>query len=155
MHIVSLFTLLALFWLVNSGHYTPLILSLGAISILLVVWIAQRMNVVDHESQPLHLTRRVPGYWLWLLKQIARANVDVVRRIWRGRSSIAPQRVILRAGQQTDMGRVIYANSITLTPATVAMDLDEQEVVVHALTPEAAAELEAGEMNSRVCELEP
>ena len=153
-HTISLTLALAAFWLINSGHYTPLMIFLALCSIALVVLISHRMDVIDHESQPLHLTMYVPGYWLWLIKEIVKSNIDVTHRIWRGNSAISPTRVVLKMEQTTDMGKVIYANSITLTPGTVAMDLDGDNIVVHALTLKAVRDLQTGEMGRRVRRLE-
>ena len=58
-HLFYMSLLLALFWLGLSGHYTALLLAFGALSAGLVVWLAWRMDMVDHESVPLHLSRRV------------------------------------------------------------------------------------------------
>jgi multicomponent Na+:H+ antiporter subunit E len=153
-HAINLSLLLAAFWLANSGHYSGLLLGLGALSIVLVVYISHRMDALDEQAQSLHWTLRMPGYWLWLCGQIVRSNLDVVRRIWIGKTAISPVMLTVRAGQKTDIGRVIYANSITLTPGTVAVDLVGDAVVVHALTREAAADLESGEMGRRVERLE-
>lgn len=153
-HTLSLSLLLVVFWLLNSGHYTPLLLSLGAVSVALVVFISHRMDVVDHESQPLHLTLRIPGYWLWLLKEIILANVYVVYRIWSGNSTISPTLFVLKTNQRTDIVKVIYANSITLTPGTVAVDLEGDIITVHALTTKAVEELKSGAMEHRVNQLE-
>ena len=73
-HTIFLALSLAIFWLLNSGHNTVLMLSLGAVSIALVLYIAHRMDVVDHESQPLHITLLLPGYYAWLIKEIILAN---------------------------------------------------------------------------------
>ena len=153
-HTISLFLTLAAFWLLNSGHYTLLILSLGLISIALVLYIAHRMDMVDHESQPLHLTLRLPAYHLWLVKEVILSNISVVKHIWLGNESISPTLATIKASQKTDMGKVIYANSITLTPGTVAVDLAGDQIMVHALLREDIEALEAGEMDRRVSELE-
>lgn len=153
-HTVSIFVVLSLIWLLNSGHYTPLLLSLGLVSVLGVIWLAHLMDVVDHESQPVHLTLRLPSYYWWLLKQIVASNIDVAKRVWLGKQSISPCVATLRVSQRTDMGKVIYANSITLTPGTVAMDLEGDSVTVHALTAAGIADLESGEMDRRVSRLE-
>ena len=153
-HTISLFLTLAVFWLLNSGHYTPLIMSLGLISIVLVLYIAHRMDVVDHESQPLLLQRRIPSYHLWLTKEIILANITVVKHIWLGNETISPVLAVIKAHQKTDMGKVIYANSITLTPGTVSIDLEGEVITVHALNDDSAADLLSGEMNRRVCKVE-
>lgn len=151
---LSLFCVLAVLWLLNSGHYSPVLLGLGLVSVLFVLWVSLRMNVVDHESQPIHLSGQTPGFFAWLIVKVIRSNIDVVRHIWIGNKSISPCVTELPLPQRTDMGRVIYANSITLTPGTVAMDMDDQTVLVHALTQQGISELEDGEMSRRVLELE-
>ena len=153
-HTISLSLTLAIFWLLNSGHYTPLILSLGAISIALVIFIAHRMDVVDHESQPLHITSKLLGYHTWLLKEIILSNISVVKQIWLGSETISPTITTIKASQKTDMGKVIYASSITLTPGTVAVDMVGDRIMVHALLRENIDALVAGEMDRRVSELE-
>jgi len=151
---ISLGILLGAFWLLNSGHYAPLMLFFAVISIALVLVITLRMNVVDAEAQPLHLARTIPGYYLWLLKELVLSNIDVAQAIWRGKSSISPAMATLKCNLKTDMGRVIYANSITLTPGTVAIDIDQYSVTVHALVAKSIDDLRSGEMEARVSRLE-
>ena len=67
-HTISLFLTLAAFWLLNSGHYSVLILSLGFASIAIVLIISHKMDVVDNESQPIYLSRKIFTYFLWLIK---------------------------------------------------------------------------------------
>lgn len=153
-HTISLFATLAAFWLLNSGHYTVLILSLGLVSIALILVIAHKMDVVDQESQPLYLSRNIFGYYLWLIKEIIIANTTVVKHIWLGNKSISPTLKKIKITQQTDMGKVIYANSITLTPGTVAIDIVDDEILVHALLAKDIESLEIGEMDRRVTLLE-
>lgn len=132
----------------------PLQLGLGAVSILFVVTIVLRMDVVDHDSQPLHLTSRFMLYWVWLAGEIVKSNIDVVRCIWGPVNAISPTRIRLTATQRSAIGKVTYANSITLTPGTVAMRLEDDQIEVHALTRASAASLQDGEMDRRVRELE-
>ena len=153
-HTIILSLSLAAFWLINSGHNTALMLSLGVVSIALVLYIAHRMDVVDHESQPLHLTLKLPGFYAWLSKEIILANFLVVKHIWLGNKTISPTLTIIKASQKTDVGKVIYANSITLTPGTVTVNLEGDRFMVHALLRESIEDLEAGEMDRQVTLLE-
>jgi len=153
-HTISLFLTLAAFWLLNSGHYTALILTLGVLSIMLILYITRAMDVVDHESQPLYLSKKILGYYLWLAKEIVLSNISVVKKIWLGSDALSPTLTTIRAHQKTDMGKVIYANSITLTPGTVTVYLDGDQILVHALLKENIEALEAGEMDRRICQLE-
>ena len=153
-HTISLSLFLAAFWLLNSGHYSALMLSLGAITIVTVLYIVHRMDVVDHESQPIHLTLKFPSYYAWLIKEIVFANILVVKHIWLSNKSITPTLKTIKASQKTDIGKVIYANSITLTPGTVTVNMEGDLFMIHALCQESIKELEAGEMDRRVTELE-
>lgn len=153
-HATSLSAVLFGVWLLLSGHYTPLLLGLGGVSTLLVVAISLRMDVVDHEGHPLHLGLRILWYWPWLMVQVLRANVDVARRVLSPSLPISPRMFKVRATQRTDLGRVIYANSITLTPGTVSVELEDSVILVHALTAEAAEDLREGTMNRLVVGVE-
>ncbi|MHA1569865.1 MAG: Na+/H+ antiporter subunit E [Alphaproteobacteria bacterium] len=137
-------------WLLLSGHYEPLLLGLGAASCLLVVWIAHRMDVVDREGHPIHLTWRALPYWGWLGWQIAKTNVEVALIILTPKMPISPCMMRVRASQKSELGQVVYANSITLTPGTVTVDLVDGGLDVHALTRAGADDLASGEMDRRV-----
>ncbi len=152
---VSLFFLLLSLWLLLSGIYTSWLISLGCLSCLLVVLVARRMDVVDHEGHPMHLhTQALLGYWHWLLLEILKSNWLVIRCIMSPNMPISPAVIALRSSQRTDLGRVIYANSITLTPGTVSIDVDGDITEVHALTQAVADDLREGEMDRRVTAVE-
>jgi len=151
---ISLFFSLAAFWLLNSGHYTLLLLLLGMASIAFVLVISHRMAVVVQESQLRYLIRNTLYYYPWLIKQIIQSNITVVKHIWLGSSSISPTLSTIKISQKTDMGKVIYANSITLTPGTLAIDLIDDEIIVHTLLTKDLESLMAGEMDRRVSQLE-
>ncbi len=151
---VSLGAVLAGLWLLLSGHYSALLLGFGAASCLLVLWLARRMGAVDAETQPLYLMRHLPGYWLWLMVQIARSNIDVIRRVVRGRDAISPTMETVQVSGRTELAQTILANSITLTPGTVSVDARRNTITVHAISAEGAADLNGGEMDQRVRSLE-
>ncbi|MGZ0246773.1 MAG: Na+/H+ antiporter subunit E [Alphaproteobacteria bacterium] len=153
-HAVSLGLILFASWLLMSGIFEPLILILGVFSCALVVAIAVRMDVIDHEAVPVHLTFKVLMYWPWLLWEIVKANIDVTKRVL-GFADISPTMVRIKATQKTDLGIVIFANSITLTPGTISIDVDEEGyILVHALSRDGTEGLEGGDMDRRVTELE-
>ena len=151
---VSLSLVLFGVWLLWSGHFEPLLLSFGVLSCAVVVAIARKMKIVDREGAPVELALRALAYVPWLLWEIVKANIDVARRILDPRLPISPRIIKVRAGQRHDITRVIYANSITLTPGTVSVDTDGDEITIHALTEEAARAVETGDMDRRVSRLE-
>ena len=75
-HAISLALVLFALWLLLSGHYVPLLIGLGALSVLLVVTIALRMDVVDREGHPIHLSLKALLYWPWLAWEIVKSNVE-------------------------------------------------------------------------------
>ncbi len=147
----SFVVLLFLFWLFLSGHLEPLLLGLGVASVALTVFLSWRMNFIDHESYPLHLSLKFPSYSLYLFGEIVKANIDVARRVlrWRG-ASVSPQMIEIPLLQESDLGAVIYANSITLTPGTVTISLSKDSLTVHALSKEAADELATNAMSKEI-----
>jgi multicomponent Na+:H+ antiporter subunit E len=138
-HSISLFLFLYLFWLLLSGLFTPFLLSAGVGCALAVVWFARRMDVVDHEGHPIHLGPRALVYWPWLLKEVVKSAWDVSKIILHPKLPISPTLVRFRPTQKTDVGLVIHAQSITLTPGTITIEAWPNEFLVHGLTRSGAA----------------
>lgn len=144
-------------WMLLSGPYSVhhgLVLGLGIASVILVVLIAFHMDVIDHEGHPIHLTYRFAAYWAWLLVEIIKSSIDVTKRIWSPSLPISPTIFILKTSQPTELSQVIYANSITLTPGTVTVRLDRDNILVHAIARDVGEDLASGEMDRRVTRLE-
>jgi len=139
---IGLGTVLFGFWLALSGHYTPLLLSFGVGSTVLVVYLSVRMDVVDPEGVPVEIYGRIWWYLPWLLKEIFVANVAVAKVILHPKLPISPRMVVFHGSQKTDLGRALYANSITLTPGTITTGVEGQAFQIHALS---AADLETDE----------
>jgi multicomponent Na+:H+ antiporter subunit E len=152
---ISLLVALFVFWLLLSGHFTPFLLVAGlACCIAVVVFSDRFMSVLDAEGHPTHLARNAVIYWPWLLWEIAKAAWDVTKRILHPRLPISPVMLRVKTTQKTELGRVIYANSITLTPGTISMELEDDVILVHALTREGADGLASGDMDARVTRFE-
>jgi len=126
----------------------------GAFSCVLVLVLARRIGFFDVEAYAFHLAPRLPGYWLWLLKEVFKANVTVAKIVLHPRLPIRPTIVSVDASALSPLGQTILANSITLTPGTISMDLSRGTIEVHCLTQEGAAELKEGEMYRKVVRLE-
>lgn len=155
MRIVVTACLIFLFWFMLSGHTEALLMILGVLSAILTVYLAKRMSIIDHEGYPFDLSWRLLGYYFYLGKEILKANVDVIKRILTpGRVNISPQVMTLPVNKKTALGKVIYANSITLTPGTVTLELSDDEIKVHALSKEGAEDLQKSDMVKAVPENE-
>lgn len=155
MRLVSSFLVLFAFWLLLSGHYTGFLLGAGAVCALGVVLFARRMDVVDQEGHPVQLVpRALLLYWPWLIKEIFKSALQVAAIILHPRLPISPVLLRVRATQKTDVGRTTFANSITLTPGTISVEVGDDEILVHALTQDGASGLADGEMDRRVTRFE-
>lgn len=153
MRIAAAALLFALAWLAWSGHYTPLLLMLGAASCLLVLALAARIGFFDLEMYALHLGPRLPRYWAWLIVEIARSNVEVARIILSRHMPIEPTLATVDASHLPPVSQATLANSITLTPGTVSLDVDRGYIEVHCLNRRIAEELREGEMVRRATTL--
>ncbi len=155
LQVFSLAVTLSALWLLLSGYVTEvLLLGLGAASVILTMVVSIRMGVVDREGHPVHLAIRGLLYWPWLIKEIVLANIDVAKAILGLSGTVRPSVFTIKASQTSDLGKTIYANSITLTPGTVTIALDGDEMTIHALTSAAADGLATGEMDRRVTRIE-
>jgi multicomponent Na+:H+ antiporter subunit E len=151
---LSLVVILFAFWLLLSGFFTPFLMAVGAAVAVGVTLLARRMAVVDHEGHPFQLSWRLVGYWPWLFKEISKSAWDVSKIIVNPRLPISPTLVRAPTSQKSTVGVVTYANSITLTPGTISVDVKQGEILVHALTREGADGLLEGEMDRRVTRFE-
>ena len=147
-HTLSLYAILLALWLGLSGQTSVLMLTLGLVSVTIIIYLSVRMDRIDREIYPAHMTILTLRFWLFLAREIVVANIDVIKRIFRPGKSISPQMLEVPLTQKTDVSRVIYANAITMTPGTVSVDLDKNTVTVHALSTEAADDLRSGRMAS-------
>ena len=153
-YIIGLTLSLTAFWLLMSGIYTPLILFLGFMSILFVLYLTRRMDAVDEDIFEFKLKRKYFFYWSWLAKEIFKANINVSKVILSPKMKLSPRMVRVPLSQSNELATVIYANSITLTPGTVSVDIEGNEIIVHALSQELMDGLTGGDMGQRVNYLE-
>ena len=140
-------------WLLWSGLYIPLVLGLGALSCVLVTVLAMRIGFFEKNLYAFHLGPQLPKFWLWLLKEIFIANFQVLRIVLSPKLAISPTIICIDASALPPVSQATFANSITLTPGTVTLDIDAGKIEVHCLTTEAAAGLQEGEMLRRARQL--
>mgnify|MGYP002630283613 CR=1 FL=1 len=138
----------------NPGH-VPLTVVFGVFSSALVVFFSERMrHPEDASSVAMTFWVRHITYLPWLVKEIVMSNLHVARVILSPTMPIRPRVLRVQCTQTSDMAKVVYANSITLTPGTITLDLRGDSLLVHALTADSAEGLLTGEMDRRVTEME-
>ncbi len=142
---VSLGLCLIGLWLLLSGHYNALLISLGVVSVILTLIISRRMELIDAQSHPIHLTFKLIGFWLRLFVKIVQSNIDVSLRIL-GLRKVEPQLIKVKLDQPSDLSKVIYANAITLTPGSASLHIEGDELYVHTISAQGAQDLLDGDM---------
>lgn len=145
---------LAAFWLLLSGHFTVLLLAFGVLSVLVVVVIIRRMYIVDGTYFRLRLPARAPLYAGWLVWQVVLSSIAVLRQVWSPRLAPCPAVGTTPTEDLSEVGTVAYANSITLTPGTISLQVSGSDIEVHALRGADLDELRSGGMLERLRRLE-
>lgn len=141
-------------WLLLSGHYGPLLLSLGALSCVFVAWCSYKLGLLDPKSATLKFIIKLPIFLPWFFFEVIKSNLDVSLRILHPKLPIEPNLMTLAVSQHSDLGKAVFANCITLTPGTYSLDIDGRGIEVHSLTKALADDLQNGEMSKRIKALE-
>ncbi len=151
--LAALLLILLVSWSLWSGIYKPLLIGLGVFSCVLSLWLAKRTGFFRH-AMPLHAFLRLPALWWWLLQEVIKSSLEVARVVLSPSLPIQPELVELTTVEKSDSGKVILGNSITLSPGTVTINVDDDRLLVHCLTADSAAGLRSGEAARRTAKLE-
>lgn len=147
---VTLGIALIAMWLTLSGRLNNgVLIGLGAASVFVVIVLVERMRLLDVETAPYLRAPQLLAYWAWLLVEIVKANVIVARAVLRADLELTPRLFRVRSDQKTDLGRTMFANSITLTPGTVTIAVDGDDMIVHALLDSMSDAAGIAEMSRR------
>ena len=151
-HHIILLTVLLTTWFLLSGHTTALLIGLGLLSCVICQAVYHRVRtetgLTGISLAPLSLIR----YTGWLLIEIVKSNFAVIRAIVSGRD-ISPKIFEVETLNLNELGQVIYANSITLTPGTVSTEISEGKIKVHGLLAGAENSLADNRMQAQVQKL--
>lgn len=158
MRAAVLFVVLLAFWALLSGqldpHHNMYLMGSGVVCCGATVFFCARLNIIDAEMLPLRMLVGMVWYIPWLFWQVLLSNIHVAKVIWSSDMHIKPRMVKLPLKTKTAFGAMVYANSITLTPGTVTVDLGDGEVLVHALTDVTATDVEADLIQQKILKLE-
>ena len=146
---------LALLWLLMSGLYKTLILSFGVFSVILVMYFIKRMT--ENDGYELKSNLSVPNtikYFGWLFIEVVKSNWEVSKILLSQTIEINQKFVKTPVSQKSDLAKVLFANSITLTPGTVTVETEDQSFIVHALNVTESSMDELKNMNEKVSFIE-
>jgi multicomponent Na+:H+ antiporter subunit E len=144
------------FWLIFSGKFDVFHLSLGVISCLLVTFFSTDLLF------PAGLKTDFIGCWIrfawyipWLLYQILLANLYVLRLSFHPRMMelIDPHIIEFNSHLESDIARTTFANSITLTPGTITVNVSAMgRFTVHCIDVTSGEPL-PGEMERQIARI--
>lgn len=159
-HLTGLFILMFIFWLGLSGSFTTKFLIYGVLTSAVTAWITYPLLLVPNQAGTKKYfvfgisVPRFISYAFWLLWQLVLANIDVLRATSSQNLDIDPKVVRFYFKPDNPMATVVLANSITLTPGTVTLNVTDEGIYeIHALTEGAAAGICEGGMQRKVAEL--
>ena len=153
---VFIFLMLMAFWLLISAsvHWEHMLVGVIFSVILTVFWsnlTISAENVTSFKIKQLYL---LIVYFIKLVIEIVIANINVAMIVLNPRLPISPGIVIMRCDLERSLLRVLYVNSITLTPGTITVELEDNLLIVHALTEDVAHDVEDWALNRRLMEME-
>ncbi len=154
---VVAFCVSLLLWVLLTGTLDPQELAAGGAVALLVPAVAGRRLAILNGMRltlaaPWHLLR----YLAYFCVALFLANLDLARRVLSPSLPLHPGVVAVRTGLRSDLGRLLLANSITLTPGTLSVDVRDDHILVHWIDvspgtdPEAATRRIAASFESRI-----
>lgn len=159
-HLTGMVIVLFAFWMVMSGRTETKFIVYGVLTAAVVSWITYPLLLVpnkDNSKRYFVFGVSMPkfiGYFFWLMWQLVLANVDVLLATTSQEMAIDPKIVRFYFRADNPMATVVLANSITLTPGTVTVNVtDDGLYEIHALTPGAASGVLDGSMQKKVAEL--
>ncbi|MFO7951840.1 MAG: Na+/H+ antiporter subunit E [Bacillota bacterium] len=151
-----IFTILMTFWLLISASIDWQHILAGAIfsSILTVIWSNISISTEYRTKFTIKQLFRLIKYFILLAVEIIMANITVAKIVLNPRLPISPGIVIMRCDLERSLLRVLYANSITLCPGTITVELEDNLLIVHAFTIDYAHEIEEWPLYQRLSILE-
>lgn len=159
-HMTCLALVLFAFWMVLSGRTETKFVVYGILTAVVTTWVTYPLLLVPNKdgSKKYYVfgfsIPKMIMYFFWLMWQLVLANIDVLLATTGQELNIDPKVVRFRFKADNPMASVILANSITLTPGTVTMNVTDDGVYeIHALTVGAAAGVLDGGMQKKVADL--
>ena len=154
-NVVLSFAILFGTWLLLSGVYKSLIIAFGLFSVVLTIYFVKRMDKIDGYQVVFDIRFfKFVGYFIWLLGEIAKSNIQVIKTILQGDKNINQKMFYKKTTQASDIGKAIFANSITLTPGTISVSIEGDDILVHSLNFKDTDLDDLSEMDKRITNIE-
>ena len=130
-----MYILLLVFWIILNGKITLEILLIGAVFAAAIFWFMCKFLEYSpkYEICVAKNILWILTYFVVLLIEIFKSAITVYKLVYSRKIEIQPQMVFFNVDIKSEFLRFVLANSITLTPGTITVDVDENHFCVHAL----------------------
>lgn len=159
-HYIRFTVYMFLFWLLISQSFTVKFIVMGIVASFVVAWVCTPLFMIrNYDQTKKYFALGVPlipfiGYVIWLIKELVLANIDVAKATWKKSLPIEPEVIRFQVLFDNPLAIGLLANSITLTPGTITLNVSRDGVYeIHALTPGAADGIRSGSMMKKVAKL--
>jgi multicomponent Na+:H+ antiporter subunit E len=149
------FVLMFATWVILSGNFSGLLISLGVISSLLVAWFFHDLLFPSVTADHLRIFTKFSMYIPWLIWEIIKANFHLLYLVFHPRMHdlIDPHIIDFKSDLESDLAITTLANSITLTPGTITVTTGTDGVCrVHAIDKQSAEGC-PGSMQDKVADI--
>jgi multicomponent Na+:H+ antiporter subunit E len=123
---------LAATWILVTASLGYDELVVGALAVLVIALAVRRLSPV---YAGLRFTPKavisVFVYFLIFMRELIKANLDVASRVLNPALPIRPGIVEVKTGMLSPLGKLVLANSITLTPGTLTLDVKDDRMFIH------------------------
>ena len=151
-----MFCILFGLWIVFNGKWTGEIALLGLFVCALIYGFTCKYIGLSPKQEWRYLRKagKAMAYLGFLLGEIVKANLQVLRLVWSPRLTVEPELHSFRTKLKSEFGKTILANSITLTPGTITVHVRADLFLVHCLDREMGQCLENSEFEQKVLKME-
>ncbi len=125
------FVFLAILWLMLVGTTQSDEMIIGGVSSLLLALVFFRNKVHSEMKMNLKAVIFIPVYFIVFVLALVKSNLDVAYRVVHPRLPIKPGIVKVKTTLKSRVGRLTLANSITLTPGTLTVDVKDDILYIH------------------------
>ena len=140
-----MYILLLLFWIILNGKITAEIMVFGVVLATVIFWFmckyleySPKYEIFVAKNLPLIIV-----YFIVLVIEIFKAAITVYKRVYSRKIEIQPQMVFFDVDIKSEFLRFVLANSITITPGTITVNMDQEKgiLTVSALTPRSREDI--------------
>ena len=151
-----MYILFLLAWIIFNGNITLEILIFGVV--IAAAMLAFMCKFMDYSlKKEINVYKKsiyFISYVVLLLREIVKANIAIIPKILTIEEEMDPIIVKFRTSLKSDFTRMLLANSITLTPGTITVSLEEDEYTIHCLDTSLAEGLENSDFEKALKKLD-